>query len=154
MVSKEEYDKLLEEYRQLKTNYNNATSSISSALNDIGIETNDSDTIFSLSEKNRNVQSSRITKLAITGVGYNYSNSYQFNITKYDNYKNLTLNNLSVQLNNSPFCNIQQNDSCGNLYYTYAYNPEKGIITVTLTGTVEHQSWSDPAPTATITIIE
>lgn len=154
-ISKQEYDKLLEAYHQLESNYNNATSSIASALNDIGIETNSSDTISSLAEKIKNIKTnSRITKLAINGVGYQYSNIYHFNITEYENYKNLTLDNLSIQLNRSPFRDTQQGDMCGCIYYTYTYNPENGIITVTLTGTVNHQSWNDPSPTATITIIE
>lgn len=154
MISKEEYDKLLEDYHQLENNYNTATSSISSALNDIGVETDTSDTISSLSEKIRNIRIPHITKLAITGVGYQYSNIYHFNITQYANYKNLTLDNLSIQLNRTPFRNTQLSDLCGYLYYTFTYTPETGIITVTLTGTVNHQSWNDPAPSAIITIIE
>lgn len=131
-----------------------AISEISSALNEIGIETSEDETISSLVEKIKSIKIPKITKLTINGTGYNYSNIYQFYITDYDNYRNLTKDNLSIQLNNSPFRVTQQSDACGCLWYDFSYTPESGLITVTLSGTMEHQSWSDPRPNATITIIE
>lgn len=129
-------------------------SEISSALNEIGVETSENETISSLAEKIKSIKIPKITKLTINGTGAEYSNTYKFSIASYENYKNLTKDNLSIQLNNSPFRATQQSDVCGCLWYTFSYAPESGLITVTLSGTMEHQSWSTPHPNATITIIE
>lgn len=96
----------------------------------------------------------KITKLNVTGSGIEYSNYYYFYITDYENYNNLTIDNLSIQFNTTPFRATQQSDACGRLDYTYEYNASNGCITVTLDGTMYHQSWSYPAPNATVTIIE
>lgn len=95
----------------------------------------------------------KITKLNVTGSGIEYSN-YYFYITDYENYNNLTIDNLSIQFNTTPFRATQQSDACGLLYYTYEYNANNGCIKVTLDGSMEHQSWSWTEPDATITIIE
>lgn len=172
-VNKNEYDKLQENYNQLleklkeleKSNNEllesskelekNYTQSISSALNEIDIETEENETLLSLTEKIKNIKAKqKITKMNINGIGYNYSNVYYFDITSYENYKNLTIENLSVQLQRTPFRATQQSDACGVLNYSFSYTPENGQITVTLGGSMSHQSWGDPAPNATITIIE
>jgi len=152
----EDYEDKIDEYINGTRNdgVTEAITQISLALKDIGIETDSNETIASLSEKIKNIKTTTVTKLTVNGTGVNYSNNYYFYITDYDNYRDLTIDNISVQLNTSPFRATQQSDACGVLKYSYSYNSETGCIDVTLDGSMSHQSWGDPGPSATITIIQ
>lgn len=149
-----DYEKMLDEHSNGSRINSEELKQICDALNTIGVETEENETIESICEKIKLINNKKVTSLVKNGTGITYSNVYKFYITDYDNYANLTIDNIKVQLNNNSFRDTQLSDLCGKLQYNYSYDSATGCITVTLDGTKNHQSWDYPQPNATITIIE
>ena len=96
----------------------------------------------------------KVTKYSLNASTTNAGSTYNFDISNYENYNNITIDNIYVQFTRNSWRYMQQSDACGRCEYTYSYNPENGIITVTLGGSSKHETWADPKTTADIIIIE